>query len=160
VDEDHEVDVDQSLHRPLLPAGKIALPMRVGVAFQKLVPRVGVVAWRRCKARCVDHILHRLPRNVNAHLPQLLQDLGVAEAGLFADPKDRVVNAFLNLWSSRSLLGGHLHRHRRVILHLPNPTPKGGIRDDRHHVLDLAAQVLACLTQPGSFTIVRRDAAR
>lgn len=78
VDEDHEVNVDKSLHRPFLFAGEVALPKRLRMALQKLVPSIRVVSRRRREARVNDHVLNRLPRNMNAHATQLLQDLRIS----------------------------------------------------------------------------------
>lgn len=88
MDEDHEVNVDQSFESPLLLASEVALPKRVGVAFEKLVPGVRMIARRWSKTSLDDHVLHRLTRNVNAHATELLQDLGIAEAGLFRVPNE------------------------------------------------------------------------
>ena len=44
VNEDHKVNVDQSLHCPLLLASEIALPQRLCVPLKELVPCVGMVA--------------------------------------------------------------------------------------------------------------------
>lgn len=158
MNENHEVNVDQSLERPLLLASEIALPQRVGVAFEELVPCVRVVAWRRCEAGVDDHVLHRLTRNVNAHPPQLLQDLRVTEAGFLSDPQDGFTNVFKHLRPARSFLRGCLRWLWRVVLHLPNPAPERRVRHDRHHVFDLPAQLFAVFDQRVSFTIVQRDA--
>ena len=104
VDEHHEVDVDKSLHRPFLFARKIALPKCVGVAFNELVPGVRMIARRRLKACGHDHVLHSLPRNVNAHRARFLQDFRVTKPSLLRDSDDRVPHIFLNLRSARDVL--------------------------------------------------------
>lgn len=55
VDEDEQVEVDQSLDRPLPLAGEVALPHRRGVASQEVGPSVGMVVPRWAEPGFDEH---------------------------------------------------------------------------------------------------------
>ena len=61
---------------------------------EKLRPRITAVARLRPKARLKKDILDRLPSDDMPKLPQGLNDLRVAPAGLVLDPHDGITDGF------------------------------------------------------------------
>lgn len=95
---------------------------------------------------------------MDAHATELLQDFGVSEPGLFSDSNDRVANVHFHLRPPTGLLRRPLSRLRRVVLNPADPSPERRMRNDRHHLLDLPAQLFAVFDQRVSFPIVQSNA--
>ncbi len=88
MDEDQEVQVDHHFERPRPFAREVALPQRVGMTLEKLVPliRVGMrIGGQPC---LLQDIAYRLTRDLMPEPVQGLAYFGVSPSGLGSDADD------------------------------------------------------------------------
>ena len=88
MDEDQEVQVDHPFERPLPFAREVALPQRVGMTLEKLVPRIRVGMRVRGQPSFLQDIAYRLPRDFMPEPIQGLADFGVSPSRLGSDADD------------------------------------------------------------------------
>ena len=88
MDEDQEVQVDHPFERPLPFAREVALPQRVGMTLEKLVPRIRVGMRVRGQPSFLQDIAYRLTGNLMPEPVQGFAYFGVSPSGLVSDADD------------------------------------------------------------------------
>src|SRR6056297_1521483 len=93
MDKDQEVEINHAFDCPLSLRCKVALPHGGRMALEKVRPSVGMVAGIRAESSLDQNVFDGLTRDPMADPAHRLDDLGVAPAGLFADPDNRIGDA-------------------------------------------------------------------
>ena len=128
---DQEVEFDHTFDRPLPLRGEVALPHRGRVAFQKVRPRVGMVAGIRTKAGLDKDVLDGLSRDTMAKSPHGLDNLRVSPAGLFPNTNGRIGDALIGPRPAGLLLCLGLRPFCWPVLHRSDPATEGRVANDR-----------------------------
>src|SRR6056297_3669553 len=127
------------------------------MALEKVRPSVGMVAGIRAESSLDQNVFDGLTRDPMAEPAHRLDDLGVAPAGLFAYPDNRIGDALVGPWPARLTFHFRFRPSSRPVFHRPNPAAEGRIAHDRNQVLDPRPKLFAVPNQPAPLLIVQRD---